>query len=481
MPPGIALLVYTAGIAGLFAFDRDREARTSRALWLPVLWLFIAGSRSVSSWLDGLGFPGMAVASDSTDQYLDGSPLDRWVLTALLAFGLIVLAGRRRRLGSIFRANIPIIMFFGYCAISFVWSDFPDVALKRWFKALGDLVMVLIVLSDSHPMAAVKKVLARAGFLLVPLSVLLIKYYPDMGRAYDRWTWTPQYTGVTQGKNLLGIICLLFGVASVWRLLQFRRDRKSACRTRGLLAHSTALAMVAWLFWMANSMTSLACFLVACLLLLVANVPWMVRKTWIVHALVLAILIASVSVLSFDVGADLLHTVGRDPTLTGRTDIWKSVLNMTGNPLLGTGFESFWLGPRLESLWKMYWWHPNEAHSGYIEALLNLGWLGLILLVVLMLTGYRNAIRALCRDKQEGMLRLAYVVIALAYNCTESAVRMMHPVWIIFLLGTTEVPGGWDKPTKNETSETVFHPQEEEVTLCLEKAQSWSTHPSEAF
>src|SRR2546428_3149771 len=45
------------------------------------------------------------------------------------------------------------------------------------------------------------------------------------------------------------------------------------------------------------------------------------------------------------------ETMGRGPTLTGRTQIWHLVLSMTTNPLLGTGFESFWLGPRLQKIW----------------------------------------------------------------------------------------------------------------------------------
>ena len=75
--------------------------------------------------------------------------------------------------------NAPILLFFSYCAVSILWSDYPDVALRRWIKALGDLVMVMIILTDPEPLAALKRFLARTGFLLVPVSVLLIKYYPD--------------------------------------------------------------------------------------------------------------------------------------------------------------------------------------------------------------------------------------------------------------------------------------------------------------
>ena len=47
---------------------------------------------------------------------------------------------------------------------------------------MGDLAMVLVVLTDPDPKLAFKRLLTRAGFLLVPLSVLLIKYYPELGK-----------------------------------------------------------------------------------------------------------------------------------------------------------------------------------------------------------------------------------------------------------------------------------------------------------
>ena len=93
MPPLVASLVFACGIFALFWLDRDREARTSKALWIPVIWLWIAGSRSVSEWLAVMGW-GPRLNPGNT--YLDGSPTDRAVLAALLVLGLIVLIIRRK-------------------------------------------------------------------------------------------------------------------------------------------------------------------------------------------------------------------------------------------------------------------------------------------------------------------------------------------------------------------------------------------------
>jgi len=55
--------------------------------------------------------------------------------------------------------------------------------------------------------------------------------------------------------------------------------------------------------------------------------------------------------------------MGRDSTLTGRTDIWARVIALVHNPVIGTGFESFWLGKRLEAM-QLYQRGLNETHNG---------------------------------------------------------------------------------------------------------------------
>lgn len=435
MPPHIATIVFIAGIILLLFLDRERESRNSWAIWISVVWLVLAGSRSVSQWLQ-LGSPLAA-----SDQYLEGNPLDRMVYTGLLVSGLIVLAGRRRRIWRLLKANGPILLFFCYCALSFLWSEYPDVAFRRWIKAVGDLVIVLIVLSDRDPTAAVKNLLARTSFLLIPLSVLFIKYYPDLGRSYGMWDWKTYYTGVTTNKNTLGVICLFCGLGSAWRFLAALHSRAKR-RTGQLVAHGVILSMVIWLFWMANSMTSLACFLLASVLLLATHIRVVARRPGAVHFLVGAVICVCVSVLFLGLGPGVLETMGRNSTLTDRTGIWAMVLGMTKNPLLGTGFESFWLGPRLQKIWSVYSWGPTEAHNGYIEIFLNLGWIGIVLLAVVIATGYRTVLAAFRRKLPTGNLVLAYFVVGVVYNFTEAAFfRMMAPAWILFLLAIARVPG----------------------------------------
>jgi len=164
------------------------------------------------------------------------------------------------------------------------------------------------------------------------------------------------------------------------------------------------------------------------------------RKPAVVHLYIAAVVSLALFALFFNSGGGLLGTVGRDSTLTGRTDIWKLVLSMAGNPWVGTGFESFWLGDRLEKTWNVYRFHLQEAHNGYLDLYLNLGWIGILLLAFLLVTGYRSAVAAFRRDPNSGSLRLAYLLTAVTYNLTESAFKTQNPVWIFFLLAIITVP-----------------------------------------
>ena len=59
------------------------------------------------------------------------------VFTILLIAALAVVISRMDRVGPLLRKNGPILLFFAFCAVSILWSDFPFVAFKRWIKALG--------------------------------------------------------------------------------------------------------------------------------------------------------------------------------------------------------------------------------------------------------------------------------------------------------------------------------------------------------
>lgn len=416
----------------MFALVRDRKVRTSKALWLAVLWLGTGGSRNLGEWLN-FG------SAQGADRYLEGNPLDRVYLFGLIALGTIVLLGRMQKVRTLLRANTSILLYFAYCGVSVLWSDYADVSFKRWIRSLGDIVMILLVLTDPDWLAALKRLYVRVGFVLLPVSVLFIRYFPEFGRSYSRGG-APAWSGVTTDKNALGMISMIFGLAFTWSFVQVWRSPRGRVRSVHLFVYGSFAAMAAWLVLKSNSATSLACWLVAASIMLLTTISSQARRPAVVHVLVLGVLFVVVSSMFLNTGTVLVQTLGRDSTFTGRTAIWSAALPLVPNPILGAGFESFWMGPRLSSVERSIHQDINQAHNGYIEIYLNLGWIGVLLLGVLLVRGYVNIVAAVHRQAEGSTLMLAYFVVATMYNFSEAGFKMMMPVWICVLFAVTVAP-----------------------------------------
>jgi O-antigen ligase len=117
-------------------------------------------------------------------------------------------------------------------------------------------------------------------------------------------------------------------------------------------------------------------------------------------------------------------------------------MELVSEPLVGAGFESFWMGERVEHLWSVFWWRPNEAHNGYLEILLNLGWIGVLLFGIVMVTAYGRIMNDVVRSSRIGPLRLSYFVAAAICGLTEAAFRVMNPLWFVFMLVSMLSAGG---------------------------------------
>jgi exopolysaccharide production protein ExoQ len=436
MNPSLASLVYACGIAGLFYLDRDNSVPTSKALWLPVVYMWAVGSRPVSDWL------GMAPAY-GVDTALEGSPIDGAFFAVLLVAALCVLVHRGRRILNFLNTNfpMPILIYFAFCLFSVCWSDYPGPALKKWIKAVGDLAMILIVLTDEQRVAALRRLFSRTGFILLPLSLLFIKYYPNLGRSYDEWTGAQMNDGLALNKNSLGVITFVLLLGAVWRVLALlRSDEKTPNRRRHLLAQGAILVIGIWLLILANSATSTVSFALGAGLMLVTSLRFMRRSPAAVHVLVVLVIVIASSFMLLGGTGNVTHALGRNQNLTGRTDIWAAVIPLARNPFVGAGFESFWLSPRVhERLWAVFTGLPlNEAHNGYIEVYLELGWVGLGLIGLILIDGYRRSVKAFRRAPGLGGLLIAYILTAMVYNVTEAGFRMTDPIWIFFLLAVIE-------------------------------------------
>ncbi len=461
MPPFLALLLWFFLLLGLLLFDPAKDSKPSLALWVPLIWMFIIGSRLPSQWLGGQ----LGNASQALEE---GNPLDRSIFAFLIFVAFGILISRSFKWGDFVGRNFVLVAFLFFALMSVLWSDFPFVAFKRWFRDFGDYLAILVVLSDPHPMEAIRTVLRRLFYLLVPLSILLVKFYPQYGKQYQIWTGASTWVGATTSKNMLGVVCLVSGIYFFWDTVTRWSDRKERKTKRILILNAVFMGMTLWLLHLADSATSRVCLLLGCLVIAAAHTRMVKRHPGILKTLIPASLCGYMLLqFGFGINGELAAMVGRNSNLTGRTDLWKLLLSMHTNPLLGTGYESFWLGSRLEWVWHNFA-VVNEAHNGYLEVYLNLGLIGLFLLVIFLIASYRNICRKQVSRDRLASLSLALWTVLLFYNVTEAAFRTSQLIWTTFLLVAVAVHKRAESEASNVTSLNNLGTAEQSQTISLQ-------------
>jgi O-antigen ligase len=436
MPPSVATLVIGVFSCWLFAKEAKARRNVSAAVWIPFIWACVIGSKPVSIWL-GLG------AIESIDGYQDNI-LDKLLFLFLIVGGWIVLLKRRPDWGAIFAANRWLIIYFIYLGASVFWAEDPFVAFKRWFKDVGNIVMVLILLSEEEPMEAIKAFLARCAYLLIPLAVLVVKYYPEESRRYDQWDNKVIFLGISTDKNMFGMTLFVCGLSLFWLLLESRkvtdrpRDKTAAFR------YGSLMVLTAWLLTKARSSTAMTCIVICAGILLAMKVSFIRNKmrrfgSHLAAIALIAVLLQASGLWDVMI-AEFARLVGRDPTFHGRTAIWQALLKEDFNPLIGDGYYSFWSMGRMKKLSEKYYYLINEAHNGYLESYLNTGLIGLGLLLVVLGTAANAIKKQVVEGASYGALRFAFLVASVFYAVSEAIFNRLSLLWLLLLLAAMEFP-----------------------------------------
>lgn len=404
--------------------DNRQRSGVSNSIWIPTFWIALLLSRPLSMWL---GFGG------GTDT-LEGSPLDRLVHLFVIGHALIILNRRRINWGEILSGNWPIFLYYGFFLTSVLWADPPLPSFKRWFKDLGMVFIALVILTEQNPMEAIRAMFVRCAYVLLPLSVIFVRWFPEWGRYYSRGGGL-EVTGVTTQKNSLGIMAMICGLVFLWDWLEKRRTstttlRKSRLERNILL---TAMGVSIYLIHLSQSKTSLVCFLVGAGLIAASYVKaWSGAMRWAgIYVLLFA---GSFYALdsAFGLTEWVLGLLGRDATFTGRTDVWRVLLDLNTNPLIGTGFCNFWSNEAYLS--KLPYWVAHSAHNGYLEVYLDGGWLGVSVLIIMLIAVWSRIGTHLKTGDQYAMVRLA-VYLAMVIGCfSESHFGRLGPLWFLFIL-----------------------------------------------
>lgn len=135
----------------------------------------------------------------------------------------------------------------------------------------------------------------------------------------------------------------------------------------------------------------------------------------------------------------LVAALGRDLTLTGRTDIWNAASRFVeARPWLGYGYYAFWLPENGPAYWvrQAVNWQVASAHSGWLELALGMGRIGVVLFAMQLFATLRRGAGAVF-DSRAGLWAPAFLAVFVLYTLSESHVLQANNLfWTIYVAVT---------------------------------------------
>jgi len=233
------------------------------------------------------------------------------------------------------------------------------------------------------------------------------------------------WTGVTSQKNSLALLCLFSAFFLVWTLIRRWQGRDIPVVRYQTPVEIFLLFLTILLFtgpqhtftYSATSTAALAVGLTAFVGLL-----WKKKRGKLIGAGILTAIIAFTivygTVTPFAGGLtlyDASSVLGREESLTGRSDIWAALVPYAMNkPILGFGYGGFWTDAMRQI-------SSSHAHNGYLDIILNLGFVGLILFSMFLLSCCRKAKKVMAQDFDWGALWVCFLIMAVVHNIAESS------------------------------------------------------------
>jgi O-antigen ligase len=153
--------------------------------------------------------------------------------------------------------------------------------------------------------------------------------------------------------------------------------------------------------------------------------------------------VTSLIIAILEITLDLTEVIvtkllGRNMTFTDRTYIWEDLLTLHTNPFFGVGYDSFWLGQRLDFFLQKY--NVDHAHNGFLAIYLELGAVGLLLFLGFLLSSFWKARASLLVDFDYGRLRMTLLFVFIFYNMTEVATKVTTLLFFVLLLVDVDAP-----------------------------------------
>jgi O-antigen ligase len=344
--------------------------------------------------------------------------------SAYVVVGWLIFTNLPRVLRAISECK-PALLVCGIVLASAIWSQEPRISLHDGRYYFLDTFFAFYLLT-AFSLEELMELMMMLGTTLAILSAVMIVAFPQYGLMHQT-AHLNNWQGIFSHKNVAAenYVFLLTPVCN-------RRIFQPRC----MVYAGIILLFIA----MAHSVTAI----VACALYVVFMMclPFFRRMSLrsMVFLIAASILMTVLSAfLLIGMTPQLAGFLGRDLTLTGRTDIWALLLQSAHkHPLLGYGYQAFWTGMDGESgqVYMTLHWIFTSAHNGFLEILLQVGMIGLAAVLLMLLKAMANAFVCVRNEDSAGIDWLVGLLfLTLLYNFDESSLLFPHTlVSVIFVM-----------------------------------------------
>lgn len=424
MSPSLALIIVLIFIGYVIYQEHKRAENLSSIVWITAIWILYSGSK-------GLGF---YLNINTTIEA--GSLPDRYFMLFLVMISILILFKKHFSFSTLLKNNIPVVLILTYSLISVLWSRDAGISFRRWGREAVAFIIALILYAEKNPIRSLTSGLKRAIYAALPLSLLLIKYFPAYGRSYGRWSGEVMWEGIASQKNGLAMICSLSILYLFWSLGQ---DLNNWSRLSSKLPVFIDVFMILLALYLmmgprrtlSYSATSFLSLLVG-LTLLIALKGVVKRGINIKNKIkIFAVIIIATGVFMPFLGEipikSLPALLNRNETLTGRTEIWRELIPYAKqNLLLGHGFGGFWTTSLRNRI-------ASHAHNGYLDTILDIGIIGLLLFISFILCVLIKSLRSLEAENYPSYFFLTLIFVFIFRNISESPFGEFSnlPSWLL--------------------------------------------------
>jgi len=302
--------------------------------------------------------------------------------------------------------------------LSTLWSQDPmRSAVNGTFFLIGTLFAYALV-SRFRP-EQIMNVTCMTGYIVALLGLFLVIAFPQFGITHNLRD-AGEWRGIFLDKSAAGkaLTFMLSPVIAFWSMrFSFRRIFYAILMALMIFETHSATARLVLVAYSAFVVVVAVARRLGLRLSLAALLP----------AGLVGIPFASIAIANLP---DVLRSLGRDPTLTGRTVIWNLVmLSILKRPMLGYGYYAFWLELRGESgrIIEALNWTFGYAHNGILEIALQLGFVGVLLFAVTLFQALRNAWTCIWLDTAGDYdWYIGIIFITIIYNIDEATVVLPH-------------------------------------------------------